>query len=87
MSRSQYHCWCSEKKDKQIWHRYFRHKSTMLTNSCDFRELDSCDFPKVEEVSDPWGMSKDSCYGYSRRGINVKNIISRRDAKTQRKKR
>ena len=48
----------SEKEDKRLWHRAFRHENKTLAKIQILQE-DEIMFPFVREKSDPWSMAKD----------------------------
>jgi len=52
----------SEKRDKQIWHKKFRHGSKQKLKD-GFEDEDYSD-PNFKEYSDPWIMNKDGKYYY-----------------------
>jgi hypothetical protein len=51
----------SEKYDKKIWHRRFRHKTKSILRSMhnDADSIDEVIMPVEHEVSNTWSMSKD----------------------------
>ena len=51
----------SEKKDKKIWHRRFRHKTKDILRSLhnDPDKIDDTIMPVEDDVSSLWSMSKD----------------------------
>lgn len=49
----------SEKKDKQIWHRRFRHKIRDILRRTNEDEIDDIELPVEKEVSSTWAMDKD----------------------------
>ena len=51
----------SEKEDKKIWHRQFRHKSKNILRGIhnDMDSLEEVVLPVRNEVSNLWSMSKD----------------------------
>lgn len=48
----------SEKADKRLWHKAFRHENRTLAKIQILQE-DEITFPAVREKSDPWSMAKD----------------------------
>lgn len=55
----------SEKDDKKIWHRAFRHKNkAMLSMVNSYEDNDEIEFVAIREISDPWLMDKDGKYLY-----------------------
>ena len=53
----------SEKTDKKIWHRRFRHKTKDIIRSMynhnDVESIDDIVMPVEDDVSSTWSMSKD----------------------------
>ena len=51
----------SEKTDKKIWHRRFRHKTKSILRSMhnDIDSIDETVMPVEDDVSNLWSMSKD----------------------------
>ena len=53
----------SEKTDKKIWHRRFRHKTKDIIRSMymhnDVESIDDVVMPVEDDVSNTWSMSKD----------------------------
>ena len=49
----------SEKKHKKLSNKKFRMKEKQVINKCNCIKICSCIYPKINEISDIWTMSKD----------------------------
>lgn len=73
----------SEKLDKKIWHRRFRHKTKDILRSMhnDVDSMDDVVMPVEDDVSNTWSMSKDGKHylgEWLKKNVNrIRNIMGK----------